>query len=353
MPYIKDASGNYLPSPTITGADGREVLLRNNGTAIQWRYSDTEWADLAYLDELAGADGREVELGLGTTHLQWHYVDDPSWTNLIALSDITGPRGYTGPANVLQIGTVQGGDNAAATITGSAPSQTLNLVLPKGDPSTVPGPTGRGIVSIDRTAGTGAPGTVDTYTITYSDNSINTFQVRNGADGQGMGDMLASIYAESSGVVKDSAKLGAQLPAYYAKASDVPSAAEKLEWSAKQAQITASGILKGAGAGSVSAAVAGTDYIAPPTLLTALPASETALQDNAEYRVDSVVGTYQFAFPASPHRIWLRITTSASPAITFPAGTKYGGGAPTWKASTEYEMTVVDGRVVVMEMVSA
>lgn len=112
------------------------------------------------------------------------------------------------------------------------------------------------------------------------------------------------------------------------------------------------GLLKGNGT-AITAAAAGTDYIAPPTLLTALPASETALQDNAEYRVDSAVGTYQFAFPASPHRIWLRITTSASPAITFPAGTKYGGGAPTWKASTEYEMTVVDGRVVVMEMVSA
>lgn len=198
MPYIKDASGNYLPSPTITGADGREVLLRNNGTAIQWRYSDTEWADLAYLDELAGADGREVELGLGTTHLQWHYVDDPSWTNLIALSDITGPRGYTGPANVLQIGTVQGGDNAAATITGSAPSQTLNLVLPKGDPSTVPGPTGRGIVSIDRTAGTGAPGTVDTYTITYTNETTSTFSVYNGLDGAGSVNLFSYTFTSAS-----------------------------------------------------------------------------------------------------------------------------------------------------------
>ena len=40
----------------------------------------------------------------------------------------------------------------------------------------------------------GAPGTTDTYTITYSDGSSATFDVRNGADGLGAGDMLASVY---------------------------------------------------------------------------------------------------------------------------------------------------------------
>ena len=45
----------------------------------------------------------------------------------------TGARGDTGPANHLSIGTVQTGASAAATITGAAPDQTLNLTLPKGD----------------------------------------------------------------------------------------------------------------------------------------------------------------------------------------------------------------------------
>jgi len=44
-----------------------------------------------------------------------------------------GDKGDTGPANTLAIGTVQGGSTAAATITGTAPNQTLNLTLPKGD----------------------------------------------------------------------------------------------------------------------------------------------------------------------------------------------------------------------------
>jgi hypothetical protein len=42
-----------------------------------------------------------------------------------------GPAGATGPANSLSIGTVTSG-TAAATITGTAPSQVLNLTLPQG-----------------------------------------------------------------------------------------------------------------------------------------------------------------------------------------------------------------------------
>ncbi len=44
----------------------------------------------------------------------------------------TGEVGPTGPANSLAIGTVASGSTASATITGAAPSQTLNLVLPVG-----------------------------------------------------------------------------------------------------------------------------------------------------------------------------------------------------------------------------
>lgn len=50
-----------------------------------------------------------------------------------------------------------------------------------------PGADGRGIKSIARTAGNGAAGTVDTYTITYTDDTTSTYQVRNGANG-GKGD---------------------------------------------------------------------------------------------------------------------------------------------------------------------
>nr|DAP38414.1 MAG TPA: nucleoid-associated protein [Caudoviricetes sp.] len=44
----------------------------------------------------------------------------------------TGPQGNPGPANNLSIGTVEAGSTASATIEGESPTQTLNLVLPKG-----------------------------------------------------------------------------------------------------------------------------------------------------------------------------------------------------------------------------
>lgn len=56
------------------------------------------------------------------------------------------------------------------------------------------GPTGSSIQKIERTSGNGAPGVTDTYTITMTDGSISTFQVYNGKDGEGTGDMLKSIY---------------------------------------------------------------------------------------------------------------------------------------------------------------
>lgn len=43
-----------------------------------------------------GADAREIELQKGTTTIQWRYVGDQEWTDLIALSEITGPEGHTG-----------------------------------------------------------------------------------------------------------------------------------------------------------------------------------------------------------------------------------------------------------------
>lgn len=47
----------------------------------------------------------------------------------------------------------------------------------------ITGSSGRGIASIKRTSGTGAAGTTDTYTITYTDGNTSTFTVYNGTNG--------------------------------------------------------------------------------------------------------------------------------------------------------------------------
>lgn len=73
-----------------------------------------------------------------------------------------GPKGDTGPANTLEIGTVEKGEKASAAITGEAPNQTLNLILPKGDKGEK-GDTGE---TNSLSIGTVEKGTVPSATIT-------------------------------------------------------------------------------------------------------------------------------------------------------------------------------------------
>ena len=85
--------------------------VRNNGTAIQWKYSDeADWHDLVSLTELRGAageagkdgangkdgiNGKSIEVQRAATHIQWRYEGD-KWQNLVAIADITGPTGQKG-----------------------------------------------------------------------------------------------------------------------------------------------------------------------------------------------------------------------------------------------------------------
>ena len=117
-----------------------------------------------------------------------------------------GPIGETGPAGSTGQSAYQSA--VAAGFVGTEVAWLLSLVGatgaqgPQGNvgatgPSGSTGATGRGIASVVRTSGTGAPGTTDTYTITYSDATASTFSVYNGANGvngAGAGDMLTSAY---------------------------------------------------------------------------------------------------------------------------------------------------------------
>ena len=106
--------------------------VRNNGTAIQWKYSDeTDWHDLVSLTELTGAAGKNgkdgangsdgkngingtngkdgkngidgkdginaknIEVQRAETHIQWRYEGE-AWQNLVVLADIEGPSGQNG-----------------------------------------------------------------------------------------------------------------------------------------------------------------------------------------------------------------------------------------------------------------
>ena len=147
---------------------------------------------------------------------------------------------------------------------------------------------GSSIQSIERTSGTGAPGTTDTYTVTLTNGDTTTFQVYNGKDGSGSGDMTKAVYdpkgkaqdifsyadtkysKPSGGIPKTDLASAVQTSLGKADSAlqSVPStyrtaSAQDTIDSGKQSKITASGLLKGNGAGGVSAAVKGTDYAAP------------------------------------------------------------------------------------------
>lgn len=87
-----------------------------------------------------------------------------------------GLAGDSGPANVLSIGTVETvdpGDDAAATITGSSPSQSLNLKIPKGTPGTA----GSILVATSTSSLTPAPGD-QTFTLSANANFLVNQRVR-------------------------------------------------------------------------------------------------------------------------------------------------------------------------------
>lgn len=107
----------------------------------------------------------------------------------------TGNTGATGPSNVLSIGIVTKGENASATITGTSPNQFLNLVLPKGDKGDTgeAGPQGNpGANGTNGTNGQDGFSPIATVTQTQSGatisitdkNGTTTANVSNGQDGE-------------------------------------------------------------------------------------------------------------------------------------------------------------------------
>ena len=118
----------------------------------------------------------------------------------------------------------------------------------------------------------------------------------------------------------------------------------------KQNKITARGILKGNGEGSVSAAVAGTDYQAPAAQATALPTSGTALTANTIYFPTTAVKTYAFKPPTSSGWAHGTFTTGTAPNITFTG--KIIGKLPDFAASKQYEFDVYNGAWIVQEVVT-
>lgn len=138
-----------------SGKDGREVELQNNGTAIQWRYvGDSSWTDLVQLSEITGPQGPKGNTGetgpqgemgpqgpAGETGPQGPVGPagkDGAQGPKGDTGEIgpQGPKGDTGATPNIQIGTVQTldpGQQATASMTGTPENPLLNLGIPQGD----------------------------------------------------------------------------------------------------------------------------------------------------------------------------------------------------------------------------
>ena len=125
------------------GKDGREIELQNNGTAIQWRYvGDESWTDLVQLSEITGAKGDPGEDGTTPTigeNGNWYLGDTDTGKPSRGEKGEPGDKGDSGPTGAtpnIQIGTVQTldpGQQATASMTGTPENPLLNLGIPKGE----------------------------------------------------------------------------------------------------------------------------------------------------------------------------------------------------------------------------
>lgn len=97
------------------------------------------------------------------------------------------------------------------------------------------GKDGVGITGIDRTGGSGAPGTRDTYTISLSDGSSYTFSVYNGADGSGGSGGGSAVGVSSAEINADGHLIialsdGSSIDAGKARGEEGPQGAQGNRW---------------------------------------------------------------------------------------------------------------------------
>lgn len=88
-----------------------------------------------------------------------------------------GEKGDSGERGAAGVYVLEDGDTVD-----NIPDDANIVLFPTGENITLA--DGRGISTIERTSGDGSAGSLDTYTITYTDNTTSTFSVRNGIDGQ-------------------------------------------------------------------------------------------------------------------------------------------------------------------------
>ena len=199
--------GTTATRPTL-GA-GQSAIRFNSDINELEEWNGTSWGSISATITAVALKGTDTvanilaktgmiaeDLWIASDTLDGYVYDGSSWINI---GPLQGPQGATGAQGIQGTQGIQGIQGAKGD-TGNTGLQGIQGI--KGDT----GNAGNGIATIAKTAGTGVSGTTDTYTITYTDTTTDTFSVYNGADGLGAGDMLKVTYDTTNNGVVDNAE---------------------------------------------------------------------------------------------------------------------------------------------------
>ena len=182
-----DANGNVDIVALPAGGTAGQVLTKQSSTT-----GDADWADPT-------SSGHIIEDDNGTAMAQQptlQFVNADVTNDSVNDRTVVDCKGAKGDAATVNVGTTttgQPGTSASVTNSGTTSAAVFNFTIPAGANGTN-GADGADGVSVTGVTLYSTSGRVKTYRMTFSNNTYFDFDVTDGADGSGAGDMLQSDY---------------------------------------------------------------------------------------------------------------------------------------------------------------
>ena len=174
-----------------TGPQGPKGDKGDTGTGldIKGTYESPEALRSAVTQPQQG-DMYNVGASAPYTIYMWDETGEPDWKSQ---GQLQGPQGERGPEGPQGPKGDQGEIGPQGPKGDTGPQGNVGPEGPQG-PKGDTGSAGNGVESVALYEGTHAPGTLDTYRMTFTSGDHTDYQVYNGMDGIGSGDMLKSTY---------------------------------------------------------------------------------------------------------------------------------------------------------------
>ena len=194
-----DANGNVDVVALPPGGTTGQVLTKVSNTS-----GDADWSDPASGGHtIQDADGVVMARQSVMQFLNAEVTNDS--VNGKTVVDCQGEKGDPGDAATVTVGTtttLSPGSSATVANVGTTSAAVFNFSIPRGADGTN-GTDGTDGVSVTGVTLIGTSGRVKTYRMTFSNSTYFDFQVTDGADGTGAGDMLQSDYDSTSAVYNE------------------------------------------------------------------------------------------------------------------------------------------------------